>query len=70
MVILTHARKKRKGANKGRVFSALFLALDEAGRVVTFCMTPTKSMDDVEGHLDEVKQRSGVPVVIFSGNSC
>ena len=52
------------------MFSALFIALDEAGRVVTFCMTPTKAMDDIAGHLDEVKRRSGVPVVIFSGNSC
>ena len=67
MVIRNLKRRKQRGKNSGRSFSALFLALDEGGRIVTFAMTPSKSMDDVKEHLLELKQRVGAPGYIYSG---
>lgn len=67
VVIINPNRRRQRGKNSGRSFSALFLALDEGGRIVTFAMTPSKSLDDAKENLIELKQRGGAPGYVYSG---
>ena len=52
---------------KKKVFSALLLVADEGGRVCTFTLTTSKSLENVESHLKELKNRGGKTQTIHTG---
>ena len=62
----TKGRRKKKATQP---FSALFIATDEAGRCATFCLSKTKSLEEVRDHMEELKNRSGPPSCTYSGTT-
>jgi hypothetical protein len=60
----------RDGESTKTQFSALFLVLDEAGRVISFCLTKTKSLEEVVGHLRELHSRAPNAKFIHTDNCC
>ena len=52
---------------KKKAFSALFMVADEGGRVCTFTLTTSKSLENVESHLKELKSRGGKTQTIHTG---
>lgn len=52
---------------KKKAFSALFIVADEGGRVCSFTLTTSKSLENVESHLTELKSRDGMTQTIHTG---
>ena len=52
---------------KVKAFGALLIATDEAGRVATFVLTPSKSLKDAKSHLEELHNRGCKIEIIHTG---
>ena len=51
-------------------FAALFLALDEGGRVASFTLTQSKSLTEIHGNLTELARRTKELKMTYSDNCC
>ena len=57
-------------SRRSKPFEALFIVLDEGARVCSFTLTCTKSLDEIQGNLTELMNRSGQPKMIHSDLCC
>ena len=61
---------KHERGKMTRPFSTLFLVLDEGGRVASFTLTRTKSLEEITGNLRELFNRGGKIKTVYTDVCC